>query len=512
MRVCDGVSHPPRTTRDTRGRDRAGIGVWRVVMLPLLACAASRITNDALVSSSRPDGNGGCWTRHERHDCGPGHGAQLVVNAAVTVEKKLGLCMSRCKAQPGCTAITIRTDARHKHGGLGCSLRAAVDTDACERADGVETWLMIAQNMTLDGGDGGSQRARKDLCRSGEKGCLDAYEAALPEQWAVATAHRGGQHGRNTSLALLDSLLELVSFSIENIHRRMPREVLQDRTWWGMGTVGNKYSQAHDYYELVEREARRRREADGPPLHLCEVGLNGGHSAVLFLEAAGRGATLHAFDTGCMAYTRTARLLVDRLYPGQLHYVEGESQTTVRRFASTHGRLCDVMSIDGNHRRDEVARDIAAARRASKPGALVLLHGVVTPCPFPSSLGLTLPLIPCRRARPLRRHGHPPRRHGAGGRRGSHDGGRRQHPHLAAMRGRSAHRHPGEPPLCARGACEAAGVGVVPCTLHIVARGCRETRTEHRNSYTRPRPSQAKLELRPRHQSSCIAWGMSTCA
>ena len=88
--------------------------------------------------------------------------------------------------------------------------------------------------------------------------------------------------------------------------------------------VSDHGSQAHDYYELVEREARRR--ADGPPLHICEVGLNGGHSAVLFLEAAGRGATLHAFDTGCMAYTRTARLLVERLYPGQLHYVEGESQ------------------------------------------------------------------------------------------------------------------------------------------------------------------------------------------
>ena len=27
------------------------------------------------------------------------------------------------------------------------------------------------------------------------------------------------------------------------------------------------------------------------PLTICEVGLNGGHSAVLFLEAAGRGAT-----------------------------------------------------------------------------------------------------------------------------------------------------------------------------------------------------------------------------
>ena len=217
-------------------------------------------------------------------------------------------------------------------------------------------------------------------CLSGRLDCLeeDPYEAALERRWEAAKPHprastsaSGG--GGAAAIAVLDTLMEAVSFAIEKIHGGEPKRILGDRTWWGMGTIGNRPSQANAYYDLVEREAART----NANLTICEIGLNGGHSAILFLEAAGRGARMVSFDLGSLAYTRTALSLVHRLYPGQMRYIEGNSSTTAPLFARQHGRVCDVMSIDGGHSASVVRADLEAARRMSKPGALLFLDDMI---------------------------------------------------------------------------------------------------------------------------------------
>ena len=234
-------------------------------------------------------------------------------------------------------------------------------------------------------------------CLKGTLDCLDPYESQLPRVWQVATPP--GVPG-NTTMAMLDSLLEMVSFAIEEKHDRRPAFILRDRVWWGMGMIGNKFAQAHGYFALVQAEARRKAPAG---LTICEVGLNGGHSAVVFLQAAGRQSRLYMFDVP-MPYAKTAQKIIERLYPGQMEYLEGDSrvtsaeahtpllvctlltmvcalcvlQVTTPKFAREHGQICDVMSIDGNHHADAVMQDLHAARRMSRPGALLVLDDMVT--------------------------------------------------------------------------------------------------------------------------------------
>jgi len=179
---------------------------------------------------------------------------------------------------------------------------------------------------------------------------------------------------KNATMSMLDTLMETISFAVEEAHGRNPRIILGDRTWWGMGMIGNKPHQSHAYFELVRSEARKQPAG----LTICEVGLNGGHSAALFLEAAGRKSQVKMFDIGTLTYTRTALRLLQRLYPGQVEYIQGDSHATTLEFARTRGRVCDVMSIDGAHDAHHVARDLEAARRMSKTGALLLLDDMTT--------------------------------------------------------------------------------------------------------------------------------------
>ena len=161
-------------------------------------------------------------------------------------------------------------------------------------------------------------------CLKGTLDCLDPYESQLPRVWQVATPP--GVPG-NTTMAMLDSLLEMVSFAIEEKHDRRPAFILRDRVWWGMGMIGNKFAQAHGYFALVQAEARRKAPAG---LTICEVGLNGGHSAVVFLQAAGRQSRLYMFDVP-MPYAKTAQKIIERLYPGQMKYLEGDSHVRTPR-------------------------------------------------------------------------------------------------------------------------------------------------------------------------------------
>ena len=174
-------------------------------------------------------------------------------------------------------------------------------------------------------------------CLKGTLECLDPYESKLPHVWQVATPP--GVPG-NTTMAMLDSLLEMVSFAIEEKHDRRPSFILRDRVWWGMGMIGNKFAQAHGYFALVQAEARRKAPAG---LTICEVGLNGGHSAVVFLQAAGRQSRLYMFDIP-MPYAKTAQKIIERLYPGQMEYLEGDSRVTSAE-AHTPLLVCTLLTM-----------------------------------------------------------------------------------------------------------------------------------------------------------------------
>jgi len=170
------------------------------------------------------------------------------------------------------------------------------------------------------------------------------------------------------------SLMEAISFADENSvtasEKAKVAPWLNDRSWHGMGMVGNRPQQLASYYAKVRAEAQKA----SAPLTICEVGLNGGHSAALFLEAAGRQAKLIMFELGKPPYTSTAAGLVNRLYPGQMELILGDAKATMKRYLNEHkpSRVCDVMSIDGQHRLEPFRTDLKHALKMCKRGSLLL--------------------------------------------------------------------------------------------------------------------------------------------
>jgi len=147
---------------------------------------------------------------------------------------------------------------------------------------------------------------------------------------------------------------------------------LRNRAWEGGGHIGNSPAQASAYYDLVRAERERLAPA---PLRLCEVGLNGGHSAVILLAAGGHAASLTMFDLMKYSYSQRAVDFVNALFPGAMALVRGNSHRTLRAFGrSAAGRgACDVFSIDGDHRYAGALADIADATHATRAGGVIVL-------------------------------------------------------------------------------------------------------------------------------------------
>ena len=91
---------------------------------------------------------------------------------------------------------------------------------------------------------------------------------------------------------LLELLLESLTLGVEA--RGGPEKWLRSRAWWEMSHVGNRPAQARSYYDITRQIA---------PKLICEIGLNGGHSAAIFLAAAGPSSRLVMFDTMAFSYS-----------------------------------------------------------------------------------------------------------------------------------------------------------------------------------------------------------------
>jgi len=117
--------------------------------------------------------------------------------------------------------------------------------------------------------------------------------------------------------------------------------------------------------------------------HICEVGLNAGHSAAMWL-LANRHATVTMFDLYEHTYTEFAvqylkskeaaakHGLVD--VASRLRVVPGNSLHTLQTFAVEHpSHRCDLLSVDGGHDYEVALADIKNMRNLANPVFNVLL-------------------------------------------------------------------------------------------------------------------------------------------
>jgi len=118
---------------------------------------------------------------------------------------------------------------------------------------------------------------------------------------------------------------------------------------------------------------------------VCEIGMGNGHSSALWLTSTSsdaswkKGATFHLFDI-CRETPKKkqmyARRYLEKTFGDRFHLHCGDSAETVEAMKELR---CDVVHIDGDHRKEGVLKDIAIMHKRTSPGALVFMDDLDYP-------------------------------------------------------------------------------------------------------------------------------------
>jgi len=137
--------------------------------------------------------------------------------------------------------------------------------------------------------------------------------------------------------------------------------------WSHNGHIGTEREQHMDYVrELLKLGPRVK--------HICEVGLNAGHSAALFLAVTSHHeAVYHSLDLFEQLYSQAATQLLKSVFGERFIMVPGNSQDTMTTTPSLD--LCQVWSLDGDHGPGAI-RDISNALAISPNLELVMTDDV----------------------------------------------------------------------------------------------------------------------------------------
>jgi hypothetical protein len=113
----------------------------------------------------------------------------------------------------------------------------------------------------------------------------------------------------------------------------------------------------------------------GRAAHICEVGFNAGHSALVFLTASPT-TTYTAIDLGDLKWSVASREFLRSRFPERFKYIQGEAgrgkalkayatrakrEKGLARFDShsqQNAPLCDLLSVDGSHRFEGANADV----------------------------------------------------------------------------------------------------------------------------------------------------------
>jgi hypothetical protein len=111
---------------------------------------------------------------------------------------------------------------------------------------------------------------------------------------------------------------------------------------------------------------------------ICEIGFNGGHSASLWLLANSR-ANVTMFDIWQHPYAAAGEKFLrntDLVQNGnsRLRIVKGSSHETLIPYGKAHPRVCDIISVDGDHTHHGAVQDLKEVLPLLRgPESLVLL-------------------------------------------------------------------------------------------------------------------------------------------
>ena len=114
------------------------------------------------------------------------------------------------------------------------------------------------------------------------------------------------------------------------------------------------------------------------PSRLCEIGFNGGHSALLFLLGRDtKPLDFTVFDIGHHTYVKPCLSYIQSRFPhSRFEYVEGDSTATMPAWLERNPSLVgtyDVVHVDGGHSDHCVTNDMRNADRLVRVGGLLIV-------------------------------------------------------------------------------------------------------------------------------------------
>ena len=173
-------------------------------------------------------------------------------------------------------------------------------------------------------------------------------------------------------MASMEGLTVHVMRDHKDANRRY--EFLKNRAWAGNSHIGNRDKQATYYYDWIKSS-----DLGIDVQHVCEIGMNGGHSAFIMLAALSTGkkdkdSNLTMFDLGEWFYSKDVASYLEAVYPRRFQVYYGDSTKIVPEWMSrTQKKKCDVFSVDGNHSYGGTKADILNAAKASRKGGKIIL-------------------------------------------------------------------------------------------------------------------------------------------
>jgi len=271
------------------------------------------------------------------------------------------------------TQRTIRSDIEALKKDVDSTLHS-IDTDVEAIRNQIEKGSNVKAPSKVDKGE----ISAKSLSAEEAEFIHQTEETAAAVQ-AVMTAISG-------DVATLDE--DKVSKAIANLAATMTKnanvklaatgmDTQRIAQWWlGNGHIGTERAQHMDYVkEMLSL---------GPGIkHICEVGLNAGHSAAIFLAVtAQHDAVYHSLDILEHVYSSSTIKLLKAVFGKRFALYPGDSAKTMVN--SPDLKKCQIWSLDGNHG-DGAVNDIRTALRISPDLKLIMTDDLTDPTTTPQA-------------------------------------------------------------------------------------------------------------------------------
>jgi hypothetical protein len=110
--------------------------------------------------------------------------------------------------------------------------------------------------------------------------------------------------------------------------------------------------------------------------HICEIGFNAGHSALLLLSGHDKKKTIFftVVDTGGHQYTAPCLNYIRSEFPNAIiDYIQGDSTVEIPKKMRFLEDIYDVVHVDGGHSQHCVTTDLDSASKLVKKGGIIIV-------------------------------------------------------------------------------------------------------------------------------------------